>query len=100
MDGSIRRSARPWRTSGALLVALGLALLAYGLARHGDFPPPEAYSAEGGGTILLGCGSIFEACETYDSTAWLAAGGAVVLLGLVVAALGPAALAALRRALV
>jgi hypothetical protein len=86
--GNIRRTVWAWRASGVLLVALGLAAFGYGLARHGDFPSLETYAVEGGGTILMGCGSIFDGCDTYDSTAWFAVGGAAVFAGLVVAALG------------
>jgi hypothetical protein len=85
----IRRTGWAWRAFGVLLVALGLAAIAYGLTRHGDFPSLETYAVEGGGTILMGCGSIFDndGCDTYNATAWFAVGGAAVFAGLVVAAL-------------
>lgn len=82
-----RRTVWAWRMSGVLLVALGLAAVAYGLARHGDFRSLETYAVKDRGTILMGCGSIFDACDPYDATAWFAAGGTAVFVGLVVAAL-------------
>jgi hypothetical protein len=85
---NLRRTASVWRAAGVFLIALGLSAIAYGLDRHGDFPSLEKYAVEGGGTILMGCSSIFDGCDPYDSTAWFAGGGSVVFVGLVVAVLG------------
>jgi hypothetical protein len=68
--------------STALLPTLGAAAIVYGEARHGDIP---TVTYKDGSTILGFCPMF--GCETYDSTGWFVAGGGLILVAIVLAAL-------------
>jgi hypothetical protein len=77
---------------GGLLLAVGSAFLLAAYERNAADGAPTAWTGEGG-TILMGCGSIFDSCESFDPTPWYAAGSV-----LIAAAVGSLAVASRARA--
>jgi hypothetical protein len=63
---------------GGLLASIGSALLLSAYQRDVSDGLPQPSTGEGG-TIIMGCGSIFSTCEAFDPTLWFTAGSGLVV---------------------
>jgi hypothetical protein len=63
---------------GGLLISIGSALLLSAYKQDASDGLPQPWTGDGG-TILMGCSSIFSACEEFDPTRWYAAGTGLLL---------------------
>ena len=72
---------------GGLLASIGSALLLSAYQRNAS-DGPQPWTGEGG-TILLGCSSIFSTCEEFDPTLWYVVGTGLLLAAAVSLAVAP-----------
>jgi hypothetical protein len=63
---------------GGLLASIGSALLLSAYERNAGESLPQLWTGEGG-TILMGCSSIFSTCEQFDPARWYATGTGLLL---------------------